>query len=186
MSALREASHRSGEATAEEISNSERLVVPKEDTQVEPATPTQRNFLSLLGYLPSCELGRHEAAQLISRVVRPINFAIVETFTRTLKEWELRDKEHLRTLQTALSNSASITAFPRFGPNVTWSGLRDEVTDKLTEEQRCEVFELACLVLPSTLVSKLSLRDFRRYPKLIALRKALGRRIWQEKDDPAI
>jgi ABC-type antimicrobial peptide transport system ATPase subunit len=83
----------------------------------ELATLRQIDFLRRLSY-DGKELSKDEASLHITRILRPIDYAIRQTFKSAKPV-----KEHLRTLQIAISHSEYLNSLSRYGPNSTWHEL---------------------------------------------------------------
>jgi hypothetical protein len=77
----------------------------------ELATDRQERFLRELGF-PAEGITKHEATLRLTRILRPIDFALSETF----KNAHELEKAHLRALQIALARWEQLRTFPRYKP----------------------------------------------------------------------
>src|ERR1035441_2901263 len=86
---------------------------------VQFATNRQSDFLTRLGF--SCDgLAIRDVMLLITRILRPIDYALKQTF-RNVRT--VLPKEHLRLLQCAIAHWDYCPRLPRFGPHATWDEL---------------------------------------------------------------
>jgi hypothetical protein len=128
----------------------------------ELATSRQIEFLRKLGF-PDDKLTKREAMALLDRILRPVDYALSQTFKRVEVELE---KEHLRALQIALVHWDYYSRLPRFGPHATWNELEASGNDPhraLTKEERMAVTDLAFQLLPPQVFISLASNGIKKY-----------------------
>jgi hypothetical protein len=101
---------------------------------------------------------------LLTRILRPICYALRETFKGVTQ----LERSPLITLQKALLNWDYLPSLPAYGPQSTWQDL--EASDKdphrsLTKEERKGVIDLAYQVLPPDVFLSLMTNGMSRYKK---------------------
>jgi hypothetical protein len=136
----------------------------------ELATSRQIQFLRQLGFnSEGLDLG--EARALIDRALRPVNYALSQTFKKVN---ETLSKEDLRGLQVALAKSELCRHLPRYGPHSTLADLEasgDDPHRRLTKEERMAVTEIAFQVLPSRVFDSLESKGVGRYKAQLGERR---------------
>jgi hypothetical protein len=133
----------------------------------ELATDRQERFLRELGF-PAEGITKHEATLRLTRSLRPIDFALSETF----KNAHELEKAHLRALQTALARWERRRTFPRYGPESTWDQLNAAATAadphrRLTKTERQAVTDLAFQVLPPAVFRSLLSNGVSKYKQAL-------------------
>ena len=131
-------------------------------TTTELATSRQERFLRDLGY-DSSDLSKAEAIDLITHILRPIDYALRKTFvTPSL------DKDDLRILQAALSHSEIIKILPRYGPFSLARELdQDDYNRNFTKEERHRITDIGAEVLPPEAFLRLVSNGVKAYKKVI-------------------
>ena len=112
----------------------------------ELATSRQADFLKRLGHSPD-GLDKDEAGLLLTRILRPIDYALSKTF----KNIVVLEKEHLRALQVAIAHWHDLSKLPRYGPNCKWDELNareDDPHRELTKEERIALTDLTFKTIP--------------------------------------
>ena len=109
----------------------------------ELATSRQAEFLKRLGESAQ-GLSKDDASLFITRVLRPISYALGKTF-KNVAELE---KEELLILQVAIAKWSYLPQLPRYGPHCKWDLLIDP-DRALTRDERIAVTDLAYRTLPN-------------------------------------
>jgi hypothetical protein len=109
----------------------------------ELATSRQAEFLKRLGESAQ-GLSKDDASLFITRVLRPISYALGKTFKNVVE----LEKEELKILQVAIAKWSYLPQFPRYGPHCKWDLLIDPDRG-LTRDERIAVTDLAYRTLPN-------------------------------------
>jgi len=128
----------------------------------ELATSRQIGFLQKLGFQGE-GLDKGEATLLLDRILRPVNYALSQTFKNIT---EVIAKEDLRALQVALARSEFYRRLPRYGPHETLAELEasgDDPRRRLTREERMAVTDVAFQVLPPLVFGCLESNGVKKY-----------------------
>jgi hypothetical protein len=133
----------------------------------ELAIDRQERFLRELGF-PAEGITKQEATLRLTRILRPIEYALSETF-KNVHELE---KVHLRALQIALARWEQLRTFPRYGPESTWDQLNAAATvadphRRLTKKERQAVTALAFQVLPPDIFRSLVSNGVSKYKQAL-------------------
>lgn len=139
----------------------------------ELATSRQIEFLQKLGFQGE-GLDKGEASVLLDRILRPINYALSQTFKHVT---ETLPKEDLCVLQVALARSELRRRLPRYGPHETLAELEangEEPHRRLTREERMAVTDIAFQVLPPFVFGCLESNGVKKYKVQLENRRSLG------------
>jgi hypothetical protein len=120
------------------ISDSLGIVITRE-----LATSRQVDFLKLLGESAG-GLSKDEATLFITRVLRPISYALGKTFKNVIE----LEKADLKILEVAIAHWQYLPQLPRYGPHSKWDLLIDPDRG-LTKDERIAVTDLAYRTLPN-------------------------------------
>src|SRR5271165_4904551 len=107
------------------------------------ATTRQVDFLKLLGESAG-GLSKDEATLSITRVLRPISYALGKTFKNVIE----LEKADLKILEVAIAHWQYLPQLPRYGPHSKWDLLIDPDRG-LTKDERIAVTDLAYRTLPN-------------------------------------
>ncbi len=130
-------------------------------TVTEYATSHQERFLRQLGFDPA-GLDKRAASLLITRILRPISYAISKTF----KNRDILEKDDEKVLQVAISQWEYSSSLPRWGPYSSWEDLEafgDDSHRSLTKEERMRITDIAFSLLPPEVFFKLQSNGVKAY-----------------------
>ena len=127
----------------------------------ELATSRQIELLKKLGFSGD-GLTNVEASRLLDRILRPVDYALKQTFKNV---HSILQKEHLRSLQVAMSRWDYCAQLPRFGPHATWAELERSGNPHrtLTKEEKIAVTEIAFQHLPPEMFLSLKSNGIKKY-----------------------
>lgn len=132
----------------------------------ELATSRQIEFLQKLGFSAD-GLTKGEASTLLDRVLRPVDYALKQTFKNVNVALQ---KEHLRMFQVTITTWDYCSHLPRFGPNATWAELEASGNDphrSLTKEEKIAVTDIAFQLLPSDVFLALKSNGIKKYKDVL-------------------
>lgn len=128
----------------------------------ELATSRQIELLQKLGFSAD-GLAKGEAMLLLDRILRPVDYALKQTFKNVNTNLP---KEHLRLLQVTIARWDYCSQLPRFGPHATWAELEASGTDPyrfLTKEEKIAVTEIAFQLLPPEVFLSLKSNGLKKF-----------------------
>jgi hypothetical protein len=147
----------------ETISHSTGIVFSSITVTRELATSRQTDFLKRLGHSAD-GLDKDEASLLLTRALRPIDYALSKTF----KNIVVLEKEHLRALQVAIAHWNYLPKLPRYGPHFNWDELNareDDPHRELTKEERIALTDIAYKTIPPQAFLSLTSNGVSRHKK---------------------
>ena len=158
---------RSWEQTAQGQENLKRMLEKKAAKQAAKEAELEAEYLEQIAFLTKAgfhcgDLNREEIGLLYLRVLRPVEYAIRQTFQKV----EEIIKNELRPLQFAILAWDYCPHLPRYGPNATWNILMASEVDphrSLTPEERCSVTDLGAQVLPAEVFLQLCSNGVKRH-----------------------